>query len=51
MLKFWSAAALLGAVYAQQSATTLPTVDLGYEVYRAAGFNVRILTNSMGTGC
>jgi len=31
-------AALLGAVYAQN--TSLPTVDLGYEIYRASGFNV-----------
>lgn len=39
MLKLLGAAALLGAVYAQNS--SLPEVDLGYEVYRAAGFNVR----------
>ncbi|EUC41839.1 hypothetical protein COCMIDRAFT_8509 [Bipolaris oryzae ATCC 44560] len=31
-------AALLGAVYAQNS-SSLPTVDLGYQVYRASGFN------------
>ncbi|KAF1843649.1 carboxylesterase family protein-like protein [Cucurbitaria berberidis CBS 394.84] len=37
MLKIFGAAALLGAVYAQNS--SLPTVDLGYEIYRAAGFN------------
>ncbi|KAJ4365578.1 hypothetical protein N0V83_008198 [Neocucurbitaria cava] len=37
MLKIFGAAALLGAVYAQNS--SLPTVDLGYEIYRAASFN------------
>ncbi|CAO2656079.1 Nn.00g048820.m01.CDS01 [Neocucurbitaria sp. VM-36] len=37
MWKAFGAAALLGAVYAQNS--SLPTVDLGYEIYRAAGFN------------
>ena len=39
MLKLLGAATLLGAVFAQNS--SLPEVDLGYEVYRAAGFNVR----------
>ena len=38
MLRLLSVAALFGAVYAQNS--SLPEVDLGYEVYRAAGFNV-----------
>jgi len=33
-----SVAALFGAVFAQNS--SLPEVDLGYEVYRAADFNV-----------
>ncbi|KAH7095012.1 carboxylesterase family protein-like protein [Paraphoma chrysanthemicola] len=37
MLKFFGAAALLGAVYAQNA--SLPEIDLGYEVYRASGFN------------
>ncbi|KAH6714768.1 carboxylesterase family protein-like protein, partial [Leptodontidium sp. MPI-SDFR-AT-0119] len=37
MLRLLSVAALFGAVYAQNS--SLPEVDLGYEVYRAAGFN------------
>ncbi|KAF2827253.1 alpha/beta-hydrolase [Ophiobolus disseminans] len=37
MLKLLSAAALLGAVYAQN--VSLPEIDLGYEIYRAAGFN------------
>ena len=39
MLKLFSAAALLGAAFAQNS-SSLPTVDLGYEIYRAASFNV-----------
>lgn len=39
MLKLLSAATLLGAVFAQNS-SSLPTVDLGYEIYRAATFNV-----------
>jgi hypothetical protein len=34
-----AAAALIGAAYAQNS--SLPTVDLGYEIYQASGFNVR----------
>ncbi|KAF9701169.1 hypothetical protein EKO04_000475 [Ascochyta lentis] len=38
MLKLFSAAALLGAAFAQNS-SALPTVDLGYEIYRAATFN------------
>jgi hypothetical protein len=38
MLKLLGVAALLGAVYAQNA--SLPEVDLGYEVYRATGFNV-----------
>ena len=42
MLSLLTAAALFGAVFAQNS--TLPEVDLGYEVYRAAGFNVRRLS-------
>lgn len=42
MLRLAATAALLGAaVYAQDSAS-LPTVDLGYQVYRASGFNVRV---------
>ena len=40
MLHLAAAAALMGAAYAQNS-SSLPTVDLGYEIYRAAGFNVR----------
>lgn len=35
-------AALVGAVYAQDL-SSLPTVDLGYQIYRASGFNVRIV--------
>jgi acetylcholinesterase len=38
-----TAAALLGAVHAQNS-TSLPEVDLGYEIYKAASFNVRYST-------
>ncbi|KAG9380385.1 PnbA Carboxylesterase type B [Pyrenophora tritici-repentis] len=37
MLYLATAAALMGAVYAQNS--SLPTIDLGYEIYRASGFN------------
>ncbi|KAI8939663.1 hypothetical protein NX059_003420 [Plenodomus lindquistii] len=37
MMKLFAAAALLGASWAQNS--SLPEVDLGYEIYRAAGFN------------
>lgn len=37
MLRVLGTAALAGAVYAQNS--SLPTVDLGYEIYRAASFN------------
>ncbi|KAL6709594.1 hypothetical protein ACN47E_001529 [Coniothyrium glycines] len=37
MLKGLGVVALAGAVYAQNA--TLPTVDLGYEIYRASGFN------------
>ena len=41
MLKLFSTAALLGAAFAQSSnSSSLPTVDLGYEIYRAATFNV-----------
>jgi hypothetical protein len=39
MLKLFGVAALLGAVHAQS--TPLPEIDLGYEIYQAAGFNVR----------
>jgi hypothetical protein len=39
MLKLLATTALLGAACAQNK--SLPEVDLGYEVYRAAGFNVR----------
>ncbi len=42
MLKLVSVAVLLGAAVAQ-NASALPTVDLGYEIYQAAGFNVRLL--------
>lgn len=38
MLKIFGAVALLGAAYAQEY-SSLPTVDLGYEIYRAADFN------------
>ncbi|KAL5121158.1 hypothetical protein ACEQ8H_001010 [Pleosporales sp. CAS-2024a] len=38
MLKGLGAVALLSAVHAQ-NATSLPEVDLGYEIYRAASFN------------
>ncbi len=40
MLRTLGFAALLGAVLAQN--TSLPTVDLGYEMYRAADFNVSL---------
>ena len=47
MLRLATAAALLGATYAQYAQQSpLPTVDLGYQVYRAAGFNVRCLRKS-----
>jgi acetylcholinesterase len=39
MLRLIGAAALLGTAVAQN--VTLPEIDLGYEVYQAAGFNVR----------
>ncbi|KAJ4984093.1 carboxylesterase family protein [Stagonosporopsis vannaccii] len=38
MLKLFTAAALLGAAFAQNS-SSLPIVDLGYEIYQAAAFN------------
>jgi hypothetical protein len=41
MLHLAVAAALISAAYAQNS--TLPTVDLGYEIYRASSFNVCLL--------
>lgn len=41
-------AALVGSVYAQNS-SSLPTVDLGYQVYRASGFNVRCLVIPIGS--
>ncbi|KAH8727105.1 acetylcholinesterase precursor [Phaeosphaeriaceae sp. PMI808] len=37
MMKFLGVAALLGAVQAYTQ--TLPEIDLGYEIYRATGFN------------
>ncbi|KAH7417834.1 carboxylesterase family protein-like protein [Cadophora sp. MPI-SDFR-AT-0126] len=37
VLRLLSVAALFGAIYAQNS--SLPEVDLGYEIYRASGFN------------
>jgi hypothetical protein len=39
MLRLIGAAALLGTAFAQNG--TLPQIDLGYEVYQAASFNVR----------
>jgi acetylcholinesterase len=40
MLRLLGAAALLGAAHAQYSAgSSLPTVDLGYEIHQASGFN------------
>ena len=37
------AAALLGAVSGQYSTNgSLPVVDLGYEIYQASNFNVRL---------
>ncbi|KAF2033354.1 alpha/beta-hydrolase [Setomelanomma holmii] len=44
MLKLFGAAALVGAVYAQNA--SLPQVDLGYEIYQAAGFNACYLVLS-----
>jgi acetylcholinesterase len=42
MLKLLRAMALLRAAHAQYSGgASLPTVDLGYEVYQASNFNVR----------
>jgi hypothetical protein len=41
MVKLFGAVALLGAVTHAQNTTSLPEVDLGYEIYRAASFNVR----------
>jgi hypothetical protein len=41
MLKLLAATTLLGAVYTQNS--SLPEVDLGYEIHQAASFNVSIL--------
>jgi acetylcholinesterase len=41
MLTLLGVAALLGSVYAQNA--SLPQIDLGYEIYRAAGFNVRVI--------
>lgn len=37
-MKLVATAALLGVSFAQNS--SLPEVDLGYEIYRAASFNV-----------
>lgn len=39
MKLFFTTAALLGAAFAQNP-SALPTVDLGYEIYQAASFNV-----------
>ncbi len=44
MLRTLGFAALLGAALAQN--TSLPTVDLGYEIYRAADFNVSLFQYS-----
>jgi acetylcholinesterase len=42
MLKLLGAMALLTVAHAQYSGgASLPTVDLGYEVYQASNFNVR----------
>jgi hypothetical protein len=43
MMKLFGVAALLGAVHAQSA--PLPEIDLGYEIYQAASFNVRHQTN------
>lgn len=40
MFMLLSVIALLGAVHAQGS--SLPEVDLGYEIYRAGSFNVSV---------
>lgn len=40
-MKVLGVAALVGVACAQS--TSLPTVDLGYEIYRATGFNVWIV--------
>lgn len=40
MLSLRVAATLIGVVYAQYD-SSLPTVDLGYEIHRASNFNVR----------
>jgi hypothetical protein len=39
MVKLLATVALLGAACAQN--ISLPEVDLGYQIYRAASFNVR----------
>jgi len=38
-MKILAATALAGAAFAHSS-SLLPQVDLGYEIYRASGFNV-----------
>lgn len=44
MLSLLAGAALLGVAYAQND--TLPQIDLGYEIYQAAGFNVCSFSSS-----
>lgn len=41
MMNILATAALVGAALAAQN-TSLPKVDLGYEIYQAASFNVNI---------
>jgi hypothetical protein len=44
MMKIAVAATLLGSAYAQYETTansSLPVVDLGYEIHQASSFNVR----------
>lgn len=40
MVKLLSTAALFGVALAQYNTTSLPTVDLGYEIHQASNFNV-----------
>ena len=48
MKRVLSLAAALGSVVAQYDTvnTSLPVVDLGYEIYRAASYNVSLLLHT-----
>jgi hypothetical protein len=47
MVKLLSTAALFGAALAQYNTSSLPTVDLGYEIHQASNFNVGHHTSVM----